>query len=345
MPTIHVNTNPPYDIDIRHGWPQLPPLQATEVYIVSDSNVEALYLAEVQSLFASAGCRQYAQFFPAGEYSKHLGTVQSLLEGFAEFGLTRSGLVVALGGGVVGDVAGFAASIWLRGVPFLQFPTTLLAMVDSSIGGKTGVDLDQGKNLVGSFHQPSGVFANVDTLKTLPKEYIEDGLAEVLKTCVLQDAPLFARIVADASIALEPESIARCAEIKATIVEQDPTEKGVRKLLNLGHTAAHAIELASDFKISHGHAVAIGMAMVARAGFAAGITSAACRDDILNGLEATGLGTRSPYPVAQLVAAMSRDKKRAGSTISLVVPRELGQCEILPMPLADLETFYGAAND
>ncbi|MBR0458031.1 MAG: 3-dehydroquinate synthase [Victivallales bacterium] len=345
MPTIQVHTTPPYSIRIQHGWPVLPSLQATEVYIVSDSNVGELYLGEVHGLFAHAGIRQYGQTFPAGESSKHLGTVQSLLEGFAEFGLTRSGLVVALGGGVVGDVAGFAASIWLRGVPFLQFPTTLLAMVDSSIGGKTGVDLDQGKNLVGSFHQPSGVFANVDTLRTLPQEYIEDGLAEMLKTCVLQDASLFERIVTKPSVALEPESIARCAEIKANIVEQDPTEKGVRKLLNLGHTAAHAIELASNFQISHGHAVAIGMAMVARAGFSAGITSAKCRNAILHGLEATGLGTRSPYPVADLMAAMKRDKKRAGGTISLIVPRELGQCEILPMPLEQLEAFYEAAND
>ncbi|MBQ6471285.1 MAG: 3-dehydroquinate synthase [Victivallales bacterium] len=349
MRTLFIKTTPEYEVNIGSGWPAgLSKALAghTEAIVVSDSRVAPLYLAEAEGICRAADLPTGHYVFPAGESAKHLGTIQAMLAYFAEFGLTRSGVVLALGGGVTGDMAGFASAIWLRGVPFIQLPTTLLAMVDSSIGGKTGVDLAGcGKNLVGAFHQPKAVFANIDTLETLDEKYRLDGLAEVLKTCMLRDAPLFRSIVADVRLGYAEETIARCAGVKAEIVERDPTERGERKLLNLGHTAGHAIELASGFRVSHGLAVAMGMAMVARAGAARGITSRQARNAILEGLSAAGLPTVSPFPVRELVSAMRGDKKRSGGNISLVVPEELGQCRILSLPLDGLQEFYEADND
>jgi len=349
MRKLLIKTAPEYEMHIGGGWPSEELSKAlagfTEVLVVSDSRVAPLYLADVEAVCQASGIPVGHYVFPAGESSKHLDTIRAMLMKCAEFGLTRSGVVVALGGGVTGDMAGFASAIWLRGVPFIQLPTTLLAMVDSSIGGKTGVDLvGCGKNLVGAFHQPKAVFANIDTLATLDEAYRLDGLAEVLKTCLLGDAELFQAIVASPELGCTEETVARCAGIKAEIVERDPTERGERKLLNLGHTAGHAIELASEFRISHGLAVAMGIAMVVRAGAAKGMTSLQARNAILDGLEAVSLPIVSPYPVRELVSAMRGDKKRSGTNISLVVPEELGHCRILSLPIDELQDFYGADN-
>lgn len=346
MITVNVSTSPAYKVEIgasilANALPQaIMQMNCTEAMIVSDSNVASLYLGDALSAVRTTGIRVGSTIFPAGEENKKLDTVQDILVSFADFNLTRSGAVIALGGGVTGDMAGFAAAIWLRGIPVIQLPTSLLAMVDSSVGGKTGVDLAVGKNLVGAFHQPEHVIADTDLLKTLPKDRQLDGMAEMLKVGILMDASLFQKLVQHPETALHEEAIARSVEIKADIVSRDPHEKGERKLLNLGHTAGHAIEQVSNFKISHGFAVAIGTLMAAQAGVRAGLTSTQCRDHIKQALINAGLPTESPYPAAQLIDAMLKDKKRAGEQITLVIPHDIGNCVLHKIPVRQLQDFW-----
>lgn len=312
----------------------------SEFMVVTDSTVAPLYLERVLQSVANCGRKCGYAVFPAGESSKQLSTVATILSSFAGFGLTRTGAVLALGGGVTGDMAGFAAAIWLRGVPFIQLPTTLLAMVDSSVGGKTGVDLPAGKNLVGAFRQPAAVFADCDTLATLPAEQQRNGLAEMLKTAVIGDAGLFEELWHAPEVRLAASSIARCIQIKAQVVAADPEEHGQRKLLNLGHTAGHAVEQKSNFTLPHGYGVAIGMVMAAQAGVNAGLTSPECRNAIAAALNDCGLPTHSPWPLNELLPAMQSDKKRAGNQITVVVPHTIGECLLHRIALDELPRFW-----
>lgn len=306
--------------------------------IVSDDNVAPLYLATVQASLQEAGFVTVSFVFPHGENSKSTATAVELLEFLAENRLTRSDALVALGGGVVGDLTGFAAAVYLRGIRFIQMPTTLLAAVDSSVGGKTGVDLRAGKNLAGAFHQPSLVLCDPVTLDTLPSAIFADGCAEVIKYGVINDRPFFDRLKNGIREQIE-EVIAACVRNKSQIVEDDEFDKGTRQLLNLGHTVGHAVELCSNFEISHGSAVAIGMVIVTRAAVAMGICPMADLQELTALLRAVQLPIACPYSAQQLAAVASADKKRAGDTLTLVLPYGIGDSRLYPIPVAQLESL------
>lgn len=310
------------------------------VMIVSDSNVAPLYLLKVKKSLAEAGFFTQTHVVPAGEESKSVAVLGELLEAFAEAHLTRTDLAVALGGGVIGDLTGFAAGCYLRGIRFVQIPTTLLAAVDASVGGKTAVNLAHGKNLAGLFHQPIGVYCDVDTLQTLPEHEIADGAAEAIKHGILDDPALFDIYENGNPAEKYEEIIVRSVIYKSKIVMEDPNEKGVRKMLNLGHTPAHAIERLSNFAISHGHAVAIGLAIVARASVRRGILDSDESARIINTIRRSGLPVFCPYSAADMATVAALDKKAAASDITVILPEKIGQCRMEKMPLTELESLF-----
>ena len=304
--------------------------------IVTDDTVNALYGDTVERSLCEAGFSAVRFVFPHGEQSKTLATYGALQSFLAANRLTRSDLIVALGGGVVGDLAGFAAATYQRGISFVQLPTTLLASVDSSVGGKTAVDLPEGKNLCGCFYQPKLVLCDHDTLKTLPAETFSDGMAEVIKYALMEDGWFF-RFLQGMNAAEEPEAvIARCVEMKRDIVAQDEFDKGLRQKLNLGHTVGHAIEKLSGYSISHGAAVGMGLAAVTRAAQTLGYCEAPLCEELQALLAQYGLRTECPYDAAAVFEAACGDKKVQGSSITLVVPRAMGICELQSMPTAQL---------
>ena len=294
--------------------------------VVTDSNVDRFYGDKFVRTLEGEYARVERIVFPAGEKSKTLETYAELVRGFAALELTRTDVVYALGGGVVGDLAGFAAATYMRGIDFIQVPTTLLAMVDSSIGGKTGVDIPEGKNLVGAFHLPKRIIRDVRFLETLPEKELKNGLAEMIKTAVLFDPEMF-EILQEARKAPLPlaKLVERCANWKQKIVDEDFKEGGKRKLLNLGHTFGHAIEKASDFAIPHGAAVAIGMRIVGKD-----------VPEIGKILDAYGYPKYEGFDDAKILEAIRGDKKRSGDTITLVVPRKIGECELVETPMSEL---------
>ena len=340
---IHVGTGVAYDVFAGTGTVGLMPEfvrvtfpKAAKVALVTDSNVDRLHGDRTVRLLEDAGIRVERIVFPAGEKSKTIETYAELVRSLATFRLSRKDVLVALGGGVTGDMAGFAAATYMRGIDFVQVPTTLLAMVDSSVGGKTAVDLPEGKNLVGAFHQPHAVFCDPDFLGTLPEDWRIDGMGEVLKYAILGDRDLFARLEAKPLASISTVDIARCIEMKRDVVSRDEFETGERKFLNLGHTFGHAIEKLSAYSISHGCAVATGIAMAARASVKLGRLAAdACvRIEALT--DAMGYETKPRFAAADIAKAMGGDKKAAAGSVDLVLPVEIGRCELRPTPLADL---------
>ena len=299
--------------------------------VVTDSNVDRLYGDKFVRSLEGEYARVERIVFPAGEKSKTLETYAELVRGFAALELTRTDFAIALGGGVVGDLTGFAAATYMRGIGFVQIPTTLLAMVDSSIGGKTGVDIPEGKNLVGAFHLPKKIIRDVKFLETLPEKEMKNGLAEMIKTAVLFDSEMFGELEGLVSLAsLErlarlEKLVERCAEWKQKIVDADFKEGGKRKLLNLGHTFGHAIEKVSDFAIPHGAAVVIGMRIVGRD-----------VPEIRKVLDAYGYPKYEGFDNAKILEAIRGDKKRSGDMITLVVPRKIGDCELVETPMSEL---------
>jgi len=348
MKTVTVSVSKTYAIKIGSGLLDTVGAEAVKlgkvvkVCIVSDSNVFPLYGQRVTDSLEQAGFAVCSFVFPAGEESKNGNNFLFLLNTLAENQLTRSDLIVALGGGVVGDLAGFAAACYLRGIRFIQIPTTLLAAVDSSVGGKTAIDLPAGKNLAGAFCQPSLVLCDTDTLNTLPEEVFRDGCAEVIKYAVLYDPALFESLQ-EAGLSFDREAvIARCVQWKRDVVMEDEFDTGSRMKLNLGHTLGHGVEAKSHFAISHGKAVAIGMAMVARAAAKRGMCPQECSGKIQKLLKDFGLPVRAGYRAEELFACALSDKKRSGSTVSLIIPREIGCCEIVPTPVSQLTSFIEA---
>ena len=339
MKTVTVNASKKYDIKIGPGLLTTIGQEATtlgkaaKVCIVSETNVWPLYGETVEKSLTDAGFSVTHFVFPAGEQSKTAETYISLLGVLARNKLTRTDLIIALGGGVVGDLAGFAAATYLRGIRFIQMPTTLLAAVDSSVGGKTAIDLPAGKNLVGAFCQPSLVLCDTDTLTSLPLDIFQDGCAEVIKYGVLYDEPFFSYLE-QTGLDFDREAvIARCVEMKRDVVMDDEFDTGLRMKLNLGHTIGHGVEARSEFSLSHGKSVAIGMAIVARASH--------CPDTgrIVHCLEAFGLPTTIDYPVEDIYTYTLSDKKRSGGTVSLIIPYAIGDCRIVPTPVETLKTF------
>ncbi len=349
METVQVHTSKNYDVFIGKNilWETGARIRSllgeeVRVAVVTDDTVDALHGAALEQ--ALEGIRHVKFVFPAGEASKTISTYSALLEFLAEHRLTRTDAIVAFGGGVVGDLAGFAAATYLRGIPFIQIPTTLLAAVDSSVGGKTAVDLAAGKNLCGAFWQPELVLCDYALLDTLPDEIFSDGMAEVIKYGVIQDAALFRRL--HEPVRTDPEDvIAACVSIKRDVVEADERDKGMRALLNFGHTAAHGIELCSHYQISHGRAVAQGMVIASRGACRLGL----CGEDVVRSLcvllARYNLPTRCDFSPAQLAQAALSDKKRSGDSITLIVPEEIGRCVPYPIPVSHLEDFFRAGME
>ncbi len=309
-------------------------LKGRQAVIASDDVVFPLYGAVLRSSLEAAGFSVEVFVFPNGEASKNTTTLLALIDFLAEKGLSRADAVFALGGGVTGDMAGLAAALYLRGVACIQLPTTLLAAVDSSVGGKTAVDLPAGKNLLGAFSQPRLVLCDTDCLESLPPATRADGFAEIIKYGMIADAGLLQTLDADC-LNLE-QVIGSCVSIKRDLVEQDEFDTGARQLLNFGHTLGHAMEALSDYSLSHGACVARGMDILTRGCAALGLCSRDCVTVLSALLGRYGLGTGSPYAPQALVEKARADKKRSGETINLVLPEKPGLCQVVPSSFAQL---------
>lgn len=297
--------------------------------IVTDENVAAIYLPRALDSLQEAGYLAKPVIIPPGEVSKSINTISYMWKQFLEIGVERASAVVALGGGVVGDLAGFAAATYLRGVPWVILPTSLLAMADASLGGKTGADLPQGKNLVGAFHAPQLVLTDPGALATLPQVELRSGMAEVIKAGIIGDPTLFAEC-AQGWQHLESnwdDLVRRAMAVKIQVIEDDPYEAGLRAVLNFGHTIGHAVELASNFKLRHGEAVAIGMIAESRIAEQIGLAESGLSDQIKNVCARLGLPTEVPGNLHQeaILDAMQVDKKRARGRVRFALPCWVGK--------------------
>ncbi|MBQ4855227.1 3-dehydroquinate synthase [Rhodanobacter sp. B2A1Ga4] len=311
-------------------------LRGRHALVVSNTTVAPLYLPRIEA--GLDGLHRSTFLLDDGEMHKSFANVGRALEALGELGATRDACVIALGGGVVGDLAGFSAACWMRGIDFIQMPTTLLAMVDSSVGGKTGVNLPVGKNLAGAFHQPRAVIADIDTLATLPDREYRAGLAEVIKGAAIGDEPFFAWLEQHAAAlaardpAIVMEAIARKVRYKAGVVARDETEQGERALLNFGHTFGHALETAGRYTtLLHGEGVAVGMLLAARLSERLGMSDAAATGRLQRLLETLGLPVAIPpgMDAQQLLALMRLDKKNTAGTLRLILWRGIGRAEIV----------------
>ena len=342
MTTVSVRASRSYEVKVGRGLLDTLGAEAAALLkgrtaaIVSDSNVAPLYLDRTKASLEQAGFRVCSFVFPAGEGSKNGQTYLDLLEFLAEHQITRSDGLVALGGGVVGDLTGFAAATFLRGVNFIQIPTTLLAAVDASVGGKTAIDLKNGKNLAGAFYQPRLVLCDLNTMDTLPAEIFADGCAEVIKYGMIGDPGLL-DLLETTDFQKDPEEIVtRCVARKRDLVEQDEFDTGTRQLLNLGHTIGHGIEACSGYKLSHGKAVAIGMTLITRAAVAFGLCPAETLPRLQSLLKKYRLPDATDYEAQALYERTLSDKKRTGSTIRLVVPTAWGKSQLHQVAVPDL---------
>ena len=348
-------------VEIELDWKSDFP-KARKAALVTDSNVDRLYGDAIVRQIENTGLQVERIVFPAGEKSKTLETYAELVRSFAALGLTRTDFAIALGGGVVGDLTGFAAATYMRGIGFVQVPTTLLAMVDSSIGGKTGVDIPEWKNLVGAFHLPKRIVREVGFLETLPEKEMKNGLAEMIKTAVLFDREMFDELKTISVDCGRPRTSAptmvggdlraprlkrlveRCAQWKEKIVGEDFKEGGKRKLLNLGHTFGHAIEAASEFRLGHCECVAIGMRIVGREVPEIGemldrygyprLECGPRSFSVISGEDAAS--PLMELPCEEVLKLLGNDKKRSGDTITLVVPRKIGACELVETPMSEV---------
>ncbi|MFB3925331.1 MAG: 3-dehydroquinate synthase [Syntrophales bacterium] len=305
---------------------------ASRYIIITDSNVADLYGGRVLSSLREIGIGAEMISFAAGETSKNFENMLNIVEGLIAMGADRKCGLIALGGGVVGDIAGFIASIFMRSVPYVQIPTTLLAMVDSSIGGKTGIDLRAGKNILGSFYQPKGVFIDLDFINTLPAREFNNGMAEVIKYGIIDDEELFRQLEEEISALQDREPgfleriISISCRIKKGIIEIDETEKGLRRILNFGHTIGHAVEAESGFAIAHGEAVSIGMAVSARISEKMKYLSPEDRARIESLIASAGLPCRIPDSITTegILSRIRVDKKKEGDNLHFVLIKKIG---------------------
>jgi 3-dehydroquinate synthase len=333
----------PYEVEVGRGLvaglgAQIAPLTAGRVVVISDETVAAIHGPAVMASLESVGLRTRILTIPPGETSKSFAELERVIDRLLAYGLDRKDVIVALGGGVVGDLAGLAAALYMRGIDFVQVPTTLLAQVDSSVGGKTAIDTPRGKNLVGAFHQPRRVTADIDLLATLPPRQLRSGWAEVLKHGLICDADFFDWLAGEGAIgasgdpaALE-RAVIRSVEIKSAIVGEDEREAGQRALLNLGHTFGHALEAELGFDetvLTHGEAVALGCAMAFRYSASLGLCPDTEVDRAVAGLAAAGLPTRLAKVGAAgaeaLLRRMAGDKKAEGGQLTLILARRIGE--------------------
>lgn len=342
MKCVTVNASKTYDVLIGRGLLDeageriRSVCDAETAVIIAGDRVWPLYGARLSRSLEKAGFRAAHIVIPHGEQHKTLETYAGILNELCRLHVTRSDVLVALGGGVTGDLTGFAAATYQRGCGFVQIPTTLLAMVDSSVGGKTAVDLPGGKNQAGAFYQPSLVLCDPDTLDTLPEAEFRAGCAEVIKYGMLGDADFFASLQ-ETPVQQQAEAvIEQCVSMKRDIVHEDEYDTGLRRVLNLGHSFGHAIEHCSAYRILHGEAVAIGMVMITRAAVSKGICQEETLTRLLQLLRSYQLPTECTFSVHELYEAMRSDKKMTGSIMHLVVPEKIGQCRVLSVSAADL---------
>lgn len=342
MITIPVNTGNPYKVHIGSGiiktaGSEMKALGLSgKALIVSDDNIAPLWLNTAKTSLTENGFEVYDFVIPHGEESKNAVNLLSILNFAAENNFSRSDSFVALGGGVVGDICGFAAAVYMRGVNFVQLPTSLLAAVDSSVGGKTAIDLDSGKNLAGAFHQPKLVICDTDCFETLPEKEFSNGMGEVIKYGMFCDNELLDMLGSEFDI---KEIVARCVSIKAKVVEADEFEKGERAFLNFGHTIAHAIELLSGYTVPHGSAVAAGMAAITKACVEKGLCEKEALDILLSLLKKFNLPEKFDFEIDEIYNATLKDKKNSNGRITLVLPTSKGKSILKKCDYAELKEF------
>ena len=342
MKKVHINASKEYDVLIGKDILKDSGKLIGEIFpkgktaIISDDKVFGIYGETVKASLENEGFSVEVFTFKNGEAFKNIETYTEILDFLAKSGLTRSDFLVALGGGVTGDMAGFASATYLRGINFVQIPTTFLAAIDSSVGGKTGVNLGAGKNLVGAFHQPSLVICDTETFKTLDEKTYLDGMAEAIKYGMIKDKDLFEKLGGDFVI---DEVVETCVKIKRDIVNEDEFELGARKLLNFGHTIGHAVEKCSNYEITHGHGVAIGMSIITKATEGMGLCEKGLSETLDNLLDNCGLPTKSPYSAEELFSVALSDKKRSGDSITLVLPKCEGECILEKIKVDELLEF------
>ena len=342
---VYKDQKPIYDIVMEPSFEKLTEevnkfhLSERKICIVTDTNVAPLYLEEVKERLSKC-CKKISYFvIPAGEENKNLDTVKKIYEHLILEHFDRKDMLAALGGGVIGDLAGFAAATFLRGIKYVQIPTSLLAQVDSSVGGKVAVDLPEGKNLAGAFYQPSLVLIDPLVLDTLPERYIHDGMGEVIKYGCIKDADLFEQLENAGSFSalksMLPDIIYRCVDIKRMIVEEDQFDTGNRMLLNFGHTLAHAIEQHYNYKReSHGEAVSIGMYQLTRIAEEHGLSTPGTASRIKSLLIAYGLPYQCTLPLSELTKAIVLDKKNLNDHLNIILLHNVGDSYIYPATTA-----------
>jgi len=318
--------------------------KACKACIVMGTNVAPLYGDVAKASLENAGFSVYTFVYPAGEQSKCFKTYEQLLLFLAENRFARSDLLIALGGGVTGDMTGFTAATYLRGIEYIQVPTTLLSSVDSSVGGKTAIDLSIGKNLVGAFYQPSLVLCDPDTLSTLPDNIFADGCAEVIKAAIISEPELFEKLDRENIRDFLIHAISVCVKMKRDIVARDEFDRGDRALLNLGHSFGHAIEAKSEYTVSHGSAVAIGTCIIAKAAVNKGFCDKSVLDRAKALLQKYALPTETNYSADDLLGIVLSDKKISSGSISLIVPNEIGRCSIEKVPAEEIRQWLNAGG-
>ncbi len=341
---IEVRTDRPYTVTVERGaidraGELLRPLKkpGTRVMLISDSNVSPLYGKRLRTSLEGAGFPVSEFTFPAGEEHKQIATVCDMYRALSEGGFTRTDLIVTLGGGVTGDMGGFAAATFLRGMDFAQVPTTVVSQADASVGGKTGVDLPFGKNLVGAFHQPIAVISDPDALKTLPRHYFNDGLGEVIKHGAIADKELFEALEQGSGLEDMEQVMGRSVSIKRDFVEADTRDTGHRMILNFGHTCGHALEKLHGFRdLSHGEAVGIGMVLACKAGEKLGVTEPGTGERIAGVLKKYGMPTEPGFAMEEIVAATALDKKSDGDTLRFILIPRIGESLIRPVTRREL---------
>ena len=342
---ITVNASKSYDILIGHGLLQTigeifkERFSVKKIAVITDDKVDDLYGAKVVDALEQKGFKTYKLVFPNGEKSKNIDTYAKILKFLADSQITRTDLIVALGGGVVGDITGFSASTFNRGVPYVQIPTTLLSQIDSSVGGKTAIDLAEGKNLVGTFYQPSLVICDIDVLSSLSSADYSCGMGEGAKYAIL-DKRVYELINNKFDLL---EFVYLCVDYKRKIVEQDEFEKGNRKLLNLGHTLAHGIEKLSAYTISHGNAVVMGLKIILQASKKHGFIDRETFDKCINTIRlCVGdiLDEACPYQINDLTRVAMLDKKRDGDNISVVMVKGIENCTIEKVNVDKLTEYF-----
>ena len=344
MRNIRVNVNTPYWVLVDRGILSTtgallkPLLRAKKAIVITDTNVDGLYSKIVVDSLEKAGFSTYKFVFDAGEKSKNINTYLDIISFLAKNTISRKDVLIALGGGVVGDLVGFVASTYLRGIDFVQIPTTLLSIIDASVGGKTAIDIKEGKNLVGAFYQPKMVIADLNTLKSLSLEEISNGLGEMAKYAILIGNEYFEMMADDVYKNLD-ELIALSIEYKRDIVEKDEKEAGLRKFLNLGHTTAHAIEKLSDFTIPHGNAVSMGLVMMAKACAKNGLLSDDEANKIYDLINKYDLAKPQPFSIEDIAKEIALDKKSDSTCVDAIVINAIGECEIKAIPLSEVEGF------